>query len=102
LNANVIADGKGSWWVASQVNIPRADVGSRLLIVMLRDQAPTPSTFNTYFTAMLKKSATRRHDLLFPPKNPGKIGSSTTDSSAIVVQLTGWIDGRIPKADNYL
>lgn len=76
LNANIISDGK-QWWVASQ--------------------APTPRTFATWFQAIYEKSASK-HPLLQHAKLP----SNSTGKRPILVQLTGWEERGIIKADRYL
>ncbi|KAK8850628.1 hypothetical protein IAR55_004547 [Kwoniella newhampshirensis] len=65
INANVVKDGKGGWWVAAQ--------------------APPPHAFDTFFRALYTGSASGR-----APKD------------AIVVQLTGWKERGVPKADPYI
>ena len=65
-------------------------------------QAPTPSTFNTYFHAILNASATKRHDDLFPVQETSGKRNSTKPNVAMIIQLTGWFDGKVAKADNYL
>ena len=75
LNANVISDGR-QWWVASQ--------------------APTPQTFPLFWQTIYERRASR-HPLL----NGTATGNSNT-GKVILVQLTGWEENGIIKADRYL
>lgn len=103
LNANIVADGAGNWWAASQVcllSLSRHEHKAEWHPFVY--QAPIPPTFNTYFHAILDRSATRRHDQLFPLETSGDAANSTKTKVAMIIQLTGWFDGKVPKAHNYL
>lgn len=76
LNANIVTDGR-QWWVASQ--------------------APTPRTFASWFQAIYEKSASK-HPLLSKAKLP----ENSKGKRPILVQLTGWEERGIIKADRYL
>ncbi|KAJ9106739.1 hypothetical protein QFC19_003051 [Naganishia cerealis] len=80
LNANVIDDGKGSWWVACQ--------------------APLPATIHPFLMAILTRSATFKHVHLYGGgKHHAKVSPPKT---AIIVQLTGLYEGDVVKAHPYL
>jgi protein-tyrosine phosphatase len=78
LNANIVSDGK-TWWVAAQ--------------------APTPTTFPHFFQAIYERTASK-HPLLNSGSND--TASATRGKPAILVQLTGWEERGVPKADKYL
>ncbi|ORY31264.1 protein-tyrosine phosphatase-like protein [Naematelia encephala] len=79
LNANVVCDGRGDWWVASQ--------------------APLPNTLHAFFLAILTRSASQ-HPLVAPLIPPS--ASSSIPCTAILVQLTGFEENGLSKADPYL
>ncbi|KAL7420821.1 hypothetical protein Q5752_004774 [Cryptotrichosporon argae] len=72
LNANVVRDTRGRWWVAAQ--------------------APLPETFHAFFRAMLTGAASR---------HPAVAERATKKGAVILVQLTGWEEKGVPKADPY-
>ncbi|ORX40921.1 protein-tyrosine phosphatase-like protein [Kockovaella imperatae] len=71
VNANVVADSHGRWWVAAQ--------------------APLPSNFYTFFHNILHSTASAHPLINKPPSH-----------SAVIVQLTGWEENGMRKADPYL
>ncbi|KAK4688767.1 hypothetical protein P7C73_g1340, partial [Tremellales sp. Uapishka_1] len=76
LNANVVCDRYGSWWVASQ--------------------APLPGTIYLFLRAMFTRAASTHTTLqVKPPRLPSA-------KRCILVQLTGIQEGGIKKADPYL
>ncbi|EIW70073.1 hypothetical protein TREMEDRAFT_61835 [Tremella mesenterica DSM 1558] len=81
LNANVVCDSKGGWWVAAQ--------------------APPPESQHSFFYAIYSQSASKQPSLLqaIPHIQVEKKGKH---KSAIIVQLTGWEENGRPKADPYL
>lgn len=90
LNANLIVDGKGSFWVACQ--------------------APIPDAFHPFFLALLLRTATKQyhasivHDDNTASKqveNRGTMGGKKLPRAVIIVQLTGWVEKGVHKADNY-
>lgn len=101
LNANVIADGKGSWWVACQVCLIALHVSMNKRVLILVVQAPLPTTFHPFLMAILTRSATFKHAHLFgrPPQQKLK---ESPPKTAIIVQLTGLFEGTVAKADQYL
>ncbi|RSH86968.1 hypothetical protein EHS25_003456 [Saitozyma podzolica] len=74
LNANVVCDGKGSWWVASQ--------------------APVPGTFHPFLRAIYTGAASTHPAINRPPK--------ARPEAALLVQLTGWEENGVTKADRYI
>ncbi|KAJ9096430.1 hypothetical protein QFC21_005252 [Naganishia friedmannii] len=85
LNANVIVDGKGSWWVACQ--------------------APLPVTNHPFLLAILTRSATFKHAHLYgasPGTSPIRDLQAFPPKTAIIVQLTGLTEGDVVKAHQYL
>ncbi|KAJ9127392.1 hypothetical protein QFC24_000799 [Naganishia onofrii] len=85
LNANVIVDGKGSWWVACQ--------------------APLPDTIHPFLLAILTRSATFKHAHLYgalPGTSPVRDLRTFPPKTAIIVQLTGLTEGGVVKAHQYL
>jgi protein-tyrosine phosphatase len=85
LNANVIKDGHGRWWVACQVSFQRSRGYDRA-----DTQAPLPHTIDTFLRA-IHGAAASRHPLVKAETN-----------GAIIVQLTGDTEGGARKADPYL
>lgn len=75
LNANIVSDGR-QWWVASQ--------------------APTPQTFPVFFQAIYERRASEHPLLSGTPTGGGRGGK------VILVQLTGWEENGMIKADRYL
>jgi hypothetical protein len=102
LNANVIADGKGSWWVACQVCSALSPSRRSTDFVT---KAPLPTTFHPFLMAILTRSASFKHAHLFggkPPPPPQQKVKDSPPKTAIIVQLTGLFEGTVAKADQYL
>ncbi|KAL1412507.1 hypothetical protein Q8F55_000253 [Vanrija albida] len=72
LNASVVSDPSGNWWVAAQ--------------------APLPHTFYPFFRAIYARSASNAVGKSQAPRR----------REAILVQLTGWRERGVRKADPYL
>ena len=58
-------------------------------------KAPVPGSFHAFFRAIHSRSASSHHALELR-------SSSEHRRSAIVVQLTGWEENGMPKADRYI
>ncbi|KAI9637124.1 protein-tyrosine phosphatase-like protein [Dioszegia hungarica] len=82
LNANVVKDGYGRWWIASQ--------------------APLPNTFETFFDAIHHKAASK-HPLIQAETDGAIIIQLTGDREAGARKadpyLNGWPDFGVPKGD---
>lgn len=85
LNANVVCDSRGGWWVASQV--------SPFSRSQLTFQAPVPTAFQTFFRAILTRAASSHSAL---------DRDHASSRNVILVQLTGWDENGAAKADRYL
>lgn len=89
LNASVVSDPSGNWWVAAQVGA--IGEGEREKEAD-QPQAPLPHTFYPFFRAIYARSAS---DAQGPARTPRR-------REAILVQLTGWRERGVRKADPYL
>lgn len=105
LNANVIVDGKGSWWVACQVSRVVKSRAVSFLIKPSSIQAPLPDTIHPFLLAILTRSATFKHAHLYgalPGTSPVRDLQTFPPKTAIIVQLTGLTEGGVVKAHQYL
>lgn len=90
LNANVVVSEGGQWWVASQVGLSLSKPGVSLIL-----QAPPLRALPEFLRAIHTRSASR-HPLL-----PEGIRANASSKSAILIQLTGWEENGMIKADRY-
>ena len=96
LNANVVCDGRGRWYVAAQVS-PSAVA---IVLGLIPAQAPPPHAQHAFLRAIHDRSASSHPELR---RYMGQISTGKGKGrAAIIVQLTAWEENGRLKADPYL
>lgn len=94
LNANIVCDLNGRWFVASQVGF----LPGRVLVsaLQLTNQGPTDMEMRDWFEAIHQRIASRH------PALPKQFHREGRAKAAIIVQLSDWREAGRVKASQYL